>query len=181
MLVLSRTDVVSLLDLDRLVDAVAAAMVDLSAGQPSMPQRVAASVGHRNALLAAMPAFLPSTGALTTKLVSLFPDNTDRPTHQAIICCFDPDDGTPVALMDGSYVTAVRTAGRDHAKASALAGVLGDQLPIAVDAAPSIGGRRALGRHRLLGDARQPTRCSPRVAEVGSSRQLGRLQHVRRW
>src|SRR6202165_109927 len=110
MLVLSRTDVVSLLDLDRLVDAVAAAMVDLSAGQASMPQRVAASVGHRNALLAGIPAFLPSTGALTTKLVSLFPDNADRPTHQAIICCFDPDNGTPIAVLDGTHLTATRTA-----------------------------------------------------------------------
>ena len=36
-------------------------------------------------LLAAMPAYLPSAGALTTKLVSLFPRNTDRPTHQAVI------------------------------------------------------------------------------------------------
>jgi ornithine cyclodeaminase len=57
-----------------------------------------------------MPAFLPSAGALTTKLVSLFPENADRPTHQAVICCFDPDTGTPVALMDGTYVTATRTA-----------------------------------------------------------------------
>jgi alanine dehydrogenase len=110
MLVLSRTDVVSLLDLDRLVDAVAAAMADLSAGRASMPQRVAASVIARQGLLAAMPAFVPSTGALMTKLVSVFSENYDRPTHQAIICFFDPDDGTPVALMDGSYVRAVRTA-----------------------------------------------------------------------
>ena len=57
-----------------------------------------------------MPAFLPSSGALTTKLVSLFPENRDRPTHQAIIVCFDPETGTPLAVMDGTYITATRTA-----------------------------------------------------------------------
>jgi ornithine cyclodeaminase len=110
MLILSRTEVESLLDLDRLVDALAVAMVDLSRSRASAPPRVAASVADRGALLAAMPAFLPSSGALTTKLVSVFPENTDRPTHQAIICCFDPANGAPLAVMDGTHVTAARTA-----------------------------------------------------------------------
>jgi alanine dehydrogenase len=110
MLILSRSEVESLLDLDRLVDAVAAAMVDLSGSRASAPPRVAAGVGDRHAMLAAMPAFLPSARALATKLVSVFPENRDRPTHQAIICCFDPVDGAPIALMDGTYVTAARTA-----------------------------------------------------------------------
>jgi ornithine cyclodeaminase len=61
-------------------------------------------------MLAAMPAFLPSAGALATKLVGVFPENTDRPTHQAIICCFDSADGAPLAVMDGTHVTAARTA-----------------------------------------------------------------------
>ncbi len=110
MLVLSRAEVESLLDLDQLVDAVAAAMVDLSAGRASVPPRVAAMVTARDGFLAAMPAFLPSSGALTTKLVSLFPRNRDCPTHQAVICCFDAETGTPLALIDGTHVTATRTA-----------------------------------------------------------------------
>jgi alanine dehydrogenase len=109
-LVLSRADVEAVLDLDRLVDAVAAAMVDLTQGRANMPTRGAAFVAERQGFLASMPAYLPSAEALTTKLVSLFPQNTDRPTHHAIICCFDPDTGAPVALMDGAYITATRTA-----------------------------------------------------------------------
>src|SRR5438552_313971 len=85
-------------------------MADLSAGRASMPARIAALVGERDALLAAMPAYLPSAGALTTKLVSLFPRNTDRPTHQAVILAFDPLTGSPAALMDGEAITAARTA-----------------------------------------------------------------------
>ena len=61
MLVLSATEVASLLDLDELVDALADAMADLSAGRASMPARVAAVVADRHTFLGAMPAFLPST------------------------------------------------------------------------------------------------------------------------
>jgi alanine dehydrogenase len=109
-LVLSWEDVEAVLDLDRLVDAVAVAMVDLSQGRADMPTRIATFVAERQGLLAAMPAFLPSAGALTTKLVSLFPQNADLPTHHAIIACFDPETGVPAALMDGTYITAARTA-----------------------------------------------------------------------
>ena len=110
MLVLSRAEVESLIDLDRLREAVAGAMADLSAGRVSMPARIAAIVPERDALLAAMPAYLPSSGALATKLVSLFPRNTDRPTHQAVIVVFDSENGSPLALMDGEAITAARTA-----------------------------------------------------------------------
>src|SRR2546427_10133621 len=85
-------------------------MADLSAGRASMPSRVAALVPERDGLLAAMPAYLPSSGALATKLVSLFPRNTDRPTHQAVIVVFDANNGSPLALMDGEAITAARTA-----------------------------------------------------------------------
>ncbi|MDP9275091.1 MAG: ornithine cyclodeaminase family protein [Chloroflexota bacterium] len=110
MLVLSRSDVEGLIDLDRLRETVAVAMAELSAGRVSMPSRIAAIVPERDALLAAMPAYLPSSGALATKLVSLFPRNTDRPTHQAVIVVFDAENGSPLALMDGEAITAARTA-----------------------------------------------------------------------
>jgi ornithine cyclodeaminase/alanine dehydrogenase-like protein (mu-crystallin family) len=40
----------------------------------------------------------------------LFEGNRDRPTHQALIALVDPATGTPTALMDGTYITAMRTA-----------------------------------------------------------------------
>ena len=108
MIVLSQAEVRELLDLDALVDALASAHADLSAGNASMPPRIAA-FAKRDGLLGAMPSYLPSAG-LACKLVTLFPQNRDRHTHQALICVFDPDNGTPIALMDGTYITATRTA-----------------------------------------------------------------------
>jgi len=108
MLVLSRSDVEELLDLDALLDALAAAHAELSAGQASLVPRVGAFAGETG-ILGAMPAYAPSSG-LGCKLVTLFPGNRDRPTHQAMIALFEPGTGTPVALMDGTYITAMRTA-----------------------------------------------------------------------
>jgi ornithine cyclodeaminase len=130
-IVLSQAEVRELLDLDALVDALAAAHRELSEGNASMPPRIAAFVEEHAGLLGAMPAYLPSAG-LACKLVTLFPHNRDRETHQAVICVFDPHNGTPVALMDGTFITATRTAAgsalatrllaRDDARVLALIG-----------------------------------------------------------
>jgi alanine dehydrogenase len=106
---LDEAEVRELLDLDRLVDALADAHRELSAGDVSMPPRIAALVQQQEGLLGVMPSYLPSAG-LACKLVTLFPHNKDRHTHQAVIAVFDPDNGTPLALMDGRYITAMRTA-----------------------------------------------------------------------
>ena len=111
MLVLTRDEVRELLDVDALIDALAQAMADLSAGRASVPDRVAAFVDERDGLLAAMPGYVPALGALMSKLVSVFPGNAGGPvpTHQALIAVFDPENGSPVALLDGTEITAART------------------------------------------------------------------------
>ncbi len=121
MLILTGAETRSLLDLDELRVALAAAMRDVSGGRASMPPRIAATVPDRG-LLAAMPAYLP-VGGLATKLVSLFPGNagTPVPTHQAVVVAFDPETGEPVALLDGTWITTVRTAAGSALSADLLA------------------------------------------------------------
>ncbi len=108
MLVLSEAEVVSLLDVDELLVALADAFRSLSAGRASVPPRVAALA--KDGLLGAMPVALPGV-ALGAKLVTVFPGNHQRGgrSHQALIALFDEDDGTPRALLDGTYITAIRT------------------------------------------------------------------------
>jgi alanine dehydrogenase len=121
-LVLSRTETESLLDLDALRHAVRAAMADVSAGRVSMPPRIAAMVSDRG-LLAAMTAHLQGTGGLAAKLVSLFPANagTHLPTHQAVVIVFDADSGEALALVDGTSITTLRTAAGSALSAELLA------------------------------------------------------------
>jgi len=106
-LVLSRADVRRLLDLDQLLDALERGFVELSAGRASVPPRIAAET--ERGLLAAMPGY--ADGILETKLVSVFAGNHEigLPTHQATIALFDDATGKPLALMDGTEITAVRT------------------------------------------------------------------------
>jgi ornithine cyclodeaminase/alanine dehydrogenase-like protein (mu-crystallin family) len=105
---LGRADVERLLDLDAVIDALADAFLRLSAGEASVPPRIAAS--NSLGLLAAMPGYVPGAGLLV-KLVSVFPHNHDRglPSHQALITLFDEADGSPLAVMDGTAITAQRT------------------------------------------------------------------------
>lgn len=114
MLFLSRRDVERCLDLKELIEALAAAFEELSAGRTSVPARVAAQ--PPGGLLAAMPGYVG--GVLAAKLVSVFPGNAARglPSHQALIAVFDPQTGSPEAVLDGELITALRTGA-----ASALA------------------------------------------------------------
>ena len=117
MLVLSRSEVEQLLDLDALLEALAAAHAELSAGEASLVPRVGAFTP--DGVLGSMVGYAPSAG-LGCKLVTLFPENRDRPTHQAAIALFDPETGTPTALMDGTYISAtgVPVAGSKRAMAA---------------------------------------------------------------
>src|SRR2546427_8755591 len=141
-------------------------MADLSAGRASMPPRIAAVVPERDGLLAAMPAYLPSAGALTTKLVSLFPRNTDRPTHQAVIVVFDPAHGTPVALMDGEAITAARTAAGSALATDLLARRDARVLAVIGTGVQARAHLRAIPRVRSFREIRIAGRHEARAAEL---------------
>jgi alanine dehydrogenase len=122
-LILARHEVEAALDRDRLVDAVAAAMAELSSGAASVPNRTAALVEAVGGALMAMPAHVPGAGALAAKLVCQFPQNPalGLPSHVAIIAVFDPVTGVPLAVMDGEVITAERTAAGSALSARLLA------------------------------------------------------------
>ena len=105
--VLSRADVEAALDLDALVDELAAAFAALSAGEASMPPRAGVEVPGAGSILM-MGAHRHESPSVTVKLVSIFPGHD--PAHQAAIVVFDAATGTPAALMDGDAITAARTA-----------------------------------------------------------------------
>jgi alanine dehydrogenase len=120
LLVLSQADVQRLLDLDELLDALARAFEEVTAGRTSVPPRVAART--RAGFLGVMPGYLPG-GGLESKLVTVFSGNHDHglPSHQALIALFDDENGSPLAVMDGTHITAVRTAAAAALSARLLA------------------------------------------------------------
>jgi alanine dehydrogenase len=116
---LSREQVARALHPDALIEALATAFLDVSAGRASVPPRIAASAGI--GLVGAMAAYVPSLNALAAKLVSVFPGNQELPTHQAVIVVFDPRNGEPLAVLDGTEITAQRTAAASALAARLLA------------------------------------------------------------
>jgi alanine dehydrogenase len=121
LLYLCRADVERLLEIDSMLEALAKALVIFSSGITSVPPRTGARVADLG-LLGAMSGYLPGV-ALEVKLVSVFPGNHARglPSHQALIALFDEKDGAPLAVMDGTYITAIRTGGTAAVAARALA------------------------------------------------------------
>ena len=110
-LLLNETEVQRLLDPDALLDALAESFSALSSGLVDAPNRIGVSVPDTGFLLA-MPAYQQSR-EIAVKLVSVFHDNErlGLPSHQALICLFDPQTGTALSFMDGTSITALRTAG----------------------------------------------------------------------
>ena len=165
MLVLTRADVEELLDLDRLVDAVGGALADLSGGRASMPARIAALVPEQEGLLGVMPSYLPGA-SLAVKLVTLFPRNRDRHTHQAAIMVFDHRNGTPTALMDGTYITATRTAAASALATRLLARADARTLAIVGTGVQARSHARALVRVRDIAEIRVAGRDPAKVREL---------------
>jgi alanine dehydrogenase len=110
-LMLSQADVRELLDLDLLLDALEQGFRALSSGRVDIAPRAAVNAKAQG-FLQSMPGYAAGLG-LGVKLVTGFPGNhlLGLPSHQALIALFDPTTGSPLAVMDGTRITAIRTAG----------------------------------------------------------------------
>jgi alanine dehydrogenase len=120
-LMLSQADVRELLDLDQLIDALEEGFRALSAGRADVAPRAGVNTENEGFLLS-MPGYAAGLG-LGVKLVTGFPDNhtLGLPAYQALIALFDPATGSPLAVMDGTRITAIRTAGAAAVSARHLA------------------------------------------------------------
>lgn len=109
------------LRMDELILAMEEALIAFSAGDVVQPVRNMLPVERAKGFFAIMPAV--SADAMGTKLVTFYPENagTDHDTHQAVIALFDPVTGAPLALMDGSLITEMRTAAVSAAATKAMA------------------------------------------------------------
>jgi len=90
------------------VTAIELAFVDTATGKIDVPQRVHIDRGANTLLL--MPCF--SEDYFSTKLVSVFPENLKRnePVIYGSVVLNDGHTGKPLAVLDGSKLTAMRTA-----------------------------------------------------------------------
>jgi len=123
MLALSEQEVQSLLDIDELVGALEQAHIQYSTGKAVMPVRLVVPLPQIQGRITSMPGFLTEDKALGMKVVTYFQDNPKNslPAILATIMLFSAETGKIIATMDGSYITAIRTACASALATKALA------------------------------------------------------------
>jgi ornithine cyclodeaminase/alanine dehydrogenase len=112
MLVISEQQVRGLVDIDELIEALEKAHLQYSTGRAVMPVRLVVPLPAIQGRITSMPGFLTDDKALGMKVVTYFQQNPTRdlPAILATIMLFSAATGKIIAIMDGSYVTAIRTA-----------------------------------------------------------------------
>jgi len=107
---LNERDVEKYLDPKELIDGLEEGFRGLELGEVQSPPRAQLSVPGKGFCLT-MPAWRPGM-QITIKIVNVFDGNLqiDLPNHLALINLFDPETGATCCVMDGTYITAVRTA-----------------------------------------------------------------------
>jgi alanine dehydrogenase len=129
MLVLSEKQVQSLIDIEELISTLEKAHVQYSTGKAVMPVRLVVPLPEIQGRITSMPGFLNVDRALGMKVVTYFPDNPKGglPGILATIMLFSAETGKLIATMDGSYITAIRTA---CASAMATKALANPQTPV---------------------------------------------------
>jgi alanine dehydrogenase len=111
-LLLSRSDVQKLLPMSKAIDVVESAFSELANGTAAMPPRTVLIDQKVGGWIAFMPSYLKSGGALGVKAVTVYKGNPEKfgmPTTLATIIVMDNQTGQTLAVMDGGFLTAVRT------------------------------------------------------------------------
>lgn len=106
---LTRDDVRAAVGMKDAIAAMGEAFVQLSTGRADVPLRH--QLRTRGGITLLMPAYLRDTADLGLKVVSVNEGNAARglPVVNAVVLVLDPDTGLPLALMDGTWLTALRT------------------------------------------------------------------------
>jgi alanine dehydrogenase len=121
-LLLTRNDVIKVLEMSDCMKVVEKAFAELASGTAVLPLRI--NITPPDGLALYMPAYLKEMGALACKVVTVYKNNPAKhnlPTTIGKVLLQDPATGDVVCIMDGGYLTAVRTGAVSGVATSYLA------------------------------------------------------------
>ena len=125
MLILNSEQVRQTLPFPAAIEAMKRAFLAISCGETEMPLRTHLDPSGHNGTTLVMPAHVRSgdMDTLAVKVVSVFEDNPQRglPRILATVLAIDPATGETIALIEGTIITAIRTAAASAAATDALA------------------------------------------------------------
>jgi len=104
-------EIVPLSQIKQVIEAVEQGFFDYGKKEIQMPPKNYLYFPKHDGDLRIMPAFSPKLGMAGTKLVNVHPQNPQKglPTVMAAIVLNDAQTGSPLALLDGTYITGMRT------------------------------------------------------------------------
>lgn len=109
--ILSHEDVKKCIDMSSAIDAMRIAFSELSAGRITSPIRTNIPLGSKSSNALFMPVFFPAKRLVGLKTVMVHKDNPSKhlPMIQSTYNVFDAETGETIAIMDGEYLTSMRT------------------------------------------------------------------------
>lgn len=121
MLILNADEVHQALPMRAAIETQKRAYAALVTGDVVLPLRTPVQVPEQNAVTLFMPARVG--GDLGAKIVSVFPNNTQKglPMIHGVVIMIDADTGQPAAVIDATYLTALRTGAASGAATDLLA------------------------------------------------------------
>jgi len=123
-LILSRKDLEAVMTMKETIAVVEGTFKELTMGTARISARVGLTVFDRAGWMGVMPAYLSGIGSLAAKIVAVFEDNPSKhnlPTVLATVTLNDASTGYPLAFMEGTYITAMRTGAAGGVVAKYLA------------------------------------------------------------
>jgi alanine dehydrogenase len=120
---LTQEEVKSVIDMHSDMQVVERAFRQHGLGRVQMPPKSYLYYTAYNGDLRTMPAYLEEEDITGVKIVNVHPGNPARglPTVMALIVLISPETGAPVAIMDGTYLTDIRTGAAGGIAAKYLA------------------------------------------------------------
>jgi alanine dehydrogenase len=108
---LNKNEVESLLDMKGTLKVVEEAFRQHGLKKVQMPPKLYLFFKKHNGDLRTMPAYLEEQDITGVKIVNVHPDNPKKgfPTVMALVILNSTETGAPVAIMDGTYLTDMRT------------------------------------------------------------------------
>ncbi|MCJ8013468.1 ornithine cyclodeaminase family protein [Paenibacillus sp. KQZ6P-2] len=111
MLFLSSNDQGRVIKMGEVIDAVSVALSEYSGQRAITPIRTALYMKKSEGTSLFMPSFVEAANSLGVKFVSVFPNNTSRgkQTIYGLMVLADTETGEPLAILEASYLTVIRT------------------------------------------------------------------------
>ncbi|MBS7645904.1 MAG: alanine dehydrogenase [Candidatus Bathyarchaeia archaeon] len=112
LLFISQDEVAALLDMRDTLAAVEDSFKEKGLGHVQMPPKLYLYYARHNGDLRVMPCYMERSEKSGVKIVNVHPENPTSkglPTIMAVIMLVDPSTGAPMAIMDGTLITAIRT------------------------------------------------------------------------